>query len=114
MSLNDYIAVCVNNNTGEIITYHPSPAEKPWPSFRCGKSYTSYHTPEELGIVLESIERYKDIMKQLEMPVSDMSKREALYKQSASISQTWTLAAYQWRAWKRRRAAVIAWHLARE
>ena len=73
-----------------------------------------YYTPEELSIDCESIERHKDIMKQLEMLTSDMSKRHALYKQSATINQTWTLTAYQWRAWKRRRTAILAWNMAHE
>jgi hypothetical protein len=117
MALNDYIAVCVKDDTGEIITYRPVPAEKPWPSFRCGKTYTSYHTPEELGIDTESVDRHKGIMKELETLASDLGsyhKREALYKQSAPIKQTWNLAAYRWLAWKRRRAAVMAWNLAHE
>ena len=117
MALNDYIAVCVNDSTGEIFTYRALSAARPWPSFRCGKSYTSYHTPEELGIDGESIERHKDIMKQLEMLISDLDgyhKRDVLYTQTVPINQTWTYAAYRWLAWKRRRAAILAWHLARD
>ena len=117
MALNDYIAVCVKDDTCEITTYRSSPAEVPWPAFHCGKSYTSYHTPEELGIDRKSIEHHKDIMKQLETLASDLDgyrKRDALYKQTVPINQSWTLAAYRWQAWKRRRAAILAWHLARD
>lgn len=116
------MSVCIHDDdVSEVHVSRVASATKPWKSHRQGKYSTSYHTPEEIGIAPELITEYDAVIQGLtDLSFSDHtiidthSKREALYQKSKAIHLKWKAAALQWLAWKRRRAAIAAWHLARE